>query len=262
MSRDISKILKNQRKRRLLKENENDPKLNFVLSFLLKEEVEDYLEKAKQDLEKVKQNLEYDLKILREKIELVKQIKQPKDGYIPVKNKDYFDGKDADENNIIKNVLSKIKIPKDGKDADEIKIVNKILSKIKIPKDGKDGNNGSSDKPEEIADKLNTLEEKVEIKVIKGLKNYFDNINRKIQDVKSSKGGGMGNVEHKTFSVGSTTTSSDIGSKVAASGNAIWVYYNGQFLVKGTHYTISGTIINWLETFSDNTFVDITYIRS
>jgi len=257
MSRDISKILKKQRKMRLLKESEADPKLNFVLTFLLKEEVENYLNESKQKLEN-------DLKILNEHISIIRNFKEPKNGHTPVKGKDYFDGKDADENKIIKNVLSKIKIPKDGKDADENNIVSKVLSKIKIPKDGENGKDGSPDKPEEIADKLNTLEEKVEIKVIKGLKTYFDNINKKIQGIKSSQssGGGMGNVIHKTFDVDSSTTSSSLNTKVAANGNAIWIYYQGQFLVKGTHYNISGSTITWLETFSDNTYVDVTYIRT
>ena len=112
---------------------------------------------------------------------------------------------------------------------------------------------------------INATNEKIEIKTIKGLNTYFNNLKRKIQDVKGNKGGGgggMGNVTHKTFDVGSTTTSSSLGSKVAADGNAIWARYQGQMLVKDTHYTISGQTITWLETFSDNTYVDVTYIRS
>lgn len=256
MSRDITTILKNQKKRRLL--GESDPKLNFVLTYLLQEEVEDYLNKVRQELEN-------GLKILKEQMALLDKIEKGKDGYTPIKGKDYFDGKDADEIQIIRNVLSKIRIPEDGKDADEKSIIRKVLSIIPKPKDGEDGIDGSPDTPEQIVDKLNTLEEKVEMNVVKGLKNYFDNFNKKLQSIKSgqsSKGGGMGNVIHKTFSVGSSTTSSSLDSKVAADGNAIWIYYQGQFLVKGTHYTVSGSTITWLETFVDNTYVDVTYIRT
>ena len=129
---------------------------------------------------------------------------------------------------------------------------------------GDQGKDGSPDKPIQIADKLNTLEEKVEINVIKGLKNYLDTLKTNIREVKSGKslgGGGMGLPVHKTFNVNSTTTSSTLPFKVAAGGNAIWAFYQGQFLVKGTHYNVSGETITWLETFEDGTFVDVTFIR-
>ena len=272
MSRDIATILRNQKKRRLT--GESDAQLDFVLTSLLQdllqEEISDYLDKVKSKLEMELAELQKQKGLLsREKNALLntvnKKITEVKDGYTPIKGKDYFDGKSADEEKILNNVLARIEKPKDGKDADEDSIFNKLLAKIPKPEDGDDGKDGSPDNPEQIADKINTLEEKIEIKSIKGLKNYFDNIIRKMQDIKSNnagKGGGMGNVEHKTFNVGSTTASSNIGSNVAAGGNAIWVYYQGQFLVKGTHYTISGSIITWSETFDDNTFVDITYIRT
>lgn len=266
MSRDIGKILKNQRKRRLLNQNESDSKLGFVLNYLLKDEIEEYLDEIKQELE-------INLKIVKEKINFISNFREPKDGYTPIKGKDYFDGKDVNENEIIRKILSKIREPKDGKDANEKRIIEKVIDIIKLPENGYtpvkgkdyfDGKDGSPDTAEQVADKLNTLEEKVEIKVIKGLKTYFDNINKKIQGIKSSQssGGGMGNVIHKTFNVGSSTTSSSLDAKVAAGGNAIWVYYQGQFLVKETHYTINGSTITWLETFNDNTFVDVTYIRT
>lgn len=61
-----------------------------------------------------------------------------KDGYTPIKGKDYFDGKNADEEKIIITVLSKIPKPKNGKDgkpANEEKIIRKIFEQIKLPKD-------------------------------------------------------------------------------------------------------------------------------
>lgn len=268
MSRDISKILKNQRKRRLLKENEADPKLNFVLTFLLKEEVSDYLNEVKQDLENK-------LKVLKEQIDLVKKFKEPENGYTPIKGKDYFDGKDVDEIKIIKNILSKIKIPKDGKDVDEKVIVKKLLTKIPKPKDGndgkngedgKDGNDGSPDTPEQITDKVNTLEEKIEIKVIKGLKNYLDNIVKKIQDVKSSQssksgGGGSSNTIHESHSVDSSTTSITLQYNVANNGNKIFLAYSGGVIEKDVHYTVSGKTITILETLRDNTYLYVIYDR-
>lgn len=55
-----------------------------------------------------------------------------KDGYTPRKGKDYFDGKDADEKEVVKQVLSKIKIPK-PETVDEESIIKKTLERVKIP---------------------------------------------------------------------------------------------------------------------------------
>ena len=123
---------------------------------------------------------------------------------------------------------------------------------------GEMGKDGSPDKPLELAKKLNTLEEKIEWKVIKGLEKRIQGLQKVIQ---SKKGGGMGNVEHQNFPVGTTTTTSTLTYGVAVNGNALWVYYQGQHLVKDTHFTISGKIITWLETFGANTNVNVTYIR-
>ena len=56
-------------------------------------------------------------------------------------------------------------------------------------KDGEDGKDGSSDEPIEIAEKLNTLKEEVDIKVIKGLNNWMNNIKQLVKK-KDSGGGG------------------------------------------------------------------------
>jgi hypothetical protein len=269
MSRDIAKILKNQRKRRIL--GQSDDKLDFVLSSLLQEmlqeEISDYLDK-------VKNNLESELESLKKQLNYIKQIRQPKDGYTPIKGKDYFDGKDVDENQIIKNVLSKIKI-KDGKDADEKKILEKLLKIIKLPENGYtpvkgkdyfDGKDGSPDTPEQIANKLNTLEEKVEIKVIKGLETYFNNINKKIQEVKSQKSssgsGGSSNTIHESRAVDSATTSITLQYNVANNGNKIFIGYSGGVIEKDVHYTVSGKNITLLETLQDNTYLYIIYDRA
>jgi hypothetical protein len=57
------------------------------------------------------------------------QIKIPKDGK---------DGKDADNEFIIREVLSKIPKPKNGKDADEQYIINEVAKRLPVPEDGKD----------------------------------------------------------------------------------------------------------------------------
>lgn len=47
-------------------------------------------------------------------------------------------GIDADENRIIRRIMSVIPIPRDGKDCNEKQVVEDVLKKIKVPKDGKD----------------------------------------------------------------------------------------------------------------------------
>lgn len=157
----------------------------------------------------------------------------------------------------------------DGKNADEEKIVNKVYSKIRVPKDGKDGRDGkdgSPDKPEQIATKLNTLEEKVDQKVIKGLPKLLDSVNQAIRESKNQKsnkaGGGMGGVQTYSTNLTSVTTSISLPYNIASNGKAIWFNYQGQQQQLGVHFTISGKVITLLFTPADNTVADIIYIRT
>lgn len=184
----------------------------------------------------------------------------PQNGKTPVKGIDFFTSKDKDTfaKKVKDMVMGMITLPRNGKDG----------RNGRDGVDGKPGDNGldgSPDTPEQIVDKLNTLKGVLNIDVLNGLDKLINQITRNVKSsVKGSTGGGggMGNTVHKTFNVGSSTTSSTLDSEVAASGNAIWIYYQGQHLVKDTHYTISGKTITWLETFSDSTFIDVTYIRT
>lgn len=111
-----------------------------------------------------------------------------KDGYSPVAGKDYYTAEEAAS---IKREILSAATPDDGrllgliaplipepipgepglpgKDADEGKIARRILDSIPIPADGKDG---SPDSPQQIADKLNTLEAAIEAKAIKDLPDF------------------------------------------------------------------------------------------
>lgn len=130
---------------------------------------------------------------------------------------------------------------------------------------GKPGKDGSPDKPEQIAHKLNTLEGAIDQKVIKGLsltlRNLFNGLKEKNRS-RSQGGGGIGNPQHETKNVSSATTTVTLSYGVAAGGRMIWAYYQGQNLVYGTHYTISGKTMTLLFTPQDSTFIDITYIRA
>lgn len=220
---------------------------------------EQEIEKLLADIPKTKKNISNELlNVIKDHIgkDGVAKYKgeSGKDGRTPEKGKDYFTQGELD--NLIYTIKGMIPDPKDGKDADEEFIIKNVLKNISIPKDGKNGKDGSPDKPEEIAEKLNKTSNSVDAKVIRGL----DALIRRF--IPQQSGGGMGNVTHQTINVGSTTITSTLTYNVAAGGNAIWVYYQGQHLVKDTHYTLSGRTIAWLETFVDSTYVDVTYIRT
>lgn len=98
------------------------------------------------------------------------------DGYTPIKDVDYFDGSDGYS-------------PIPGVDfevPDEKKIYNSLLEQIPEPiqgERGKAGKDGSPDSPEQIIDKVNTLEGVLEPKVLKG---YFS-IDDVVQTIKKNK---------------------------------------------------------------------------
>lgn len=204
----------------------------------------------------------------------VQQIQKGRDGYTPIKGQDYFDGKDAedvDEEKVIETILSKIELPengKDGIDADEEAIISKVMSAIPIPENGKDG---SPDTAEEIISKINTTEDLIEQKTIKGLEKLIDGLYKAMQSLKSSissakgggavGGGGMGNVQHESKSVSTATTTITTDFNIAGGGFAIWAYYQGQLIARGTHYTVSGRTLTLTFTPDNSTTIDLIYIR-
>lgn len=121
------------------------------------------------------------------------------------------------------------------------------------------------EEPEQIAKKLNSLEEVIEQKVIKGLKEKFEEFKNAIKNIQRAKGGGggMGNVQHESFSVSSVTTTISVSQKISGMGYAIWAYYNGQNIVRGTHFSVGNDLKTLTLTFvkNDNTIIDIIYIR-
>lgn len=132
-------------------------------------------------------------------------------------------------------------------------------------KDGKDGKDGSPDNPQEIANKINTLEGVIDPKSIKGYNQDIDGLKRAIRDKRvggSAGGGGMGNWIHQTTAISSATTTVSLVSEPAAGGNAILVRYQGQLLAHGVQYSISGKDITLLFTPADATFLEVTYVRS
>ena len=108
------------------------------------------------------------------KIPMVKGDKG-EDGYTPIKGKDYFDGKDG-------YTPIKGKDYFDGKDGESIVGPRGPRGIPGLDGIGKDGKNGSPDTPEQVAEKLNTLTEAVDVSVIKGAltQDYVDDQNKKV----------------------------------------------------------------------------------
>jgi hypothetical protein len=132
-------------------------------------------------------------------------------------------------------------------------------------KPGENGKNGSPDTPRQIADKLNTIKESVDISVIKGLEKVILGLQKAIREKREKGGGpgggGMGNAVPQSFSVGASTTSITLSGAVASNGRAIWLNYQGQQQAYGTHFTVAGKVVTLLFTPVNGTFIDVIYIR-
>lgn len=181
--------------------------------------------------------------------------KKGDDGYTPIKGKDYNDGKDyvltEDDK---KEIANQIKVPVIEKVVEIVKepvVTQQITNEIKEV--------ARYETPKQIAGKLNTLEEEVEMKVIKGLKNWMNNVKTHVV-----KGGGIGNFQHETKAVSSGTTSVTTSYRISGGGYAIWAFYQSANIVRGTHYTVGSDFKTLTLTFTpqDNTFIDIIYVRT
>lgn len=130
---------------------------------------------------------------------------------------------------------------------------------------GEDGKDGSPDTAQQIADKLNTTEQTVEKKVIIGLEDELKGIKKVIREKGggSGGGGGMGNIQHESKAVSSATTTVSTTYPIAGGGFAIWGFYQGQMIVRGTHYTVGTDRKTLTLTFTpqDSTSIDLIYIR-
>jgi len=129
---------------------------------------------------------------------------------------------------------------------------------------GPAGKDGSPDTAEQIAKKLNTLNQAVDVSVIKGLDRTIKNLSQSIREAKSnSGGGGMGNVIHEQFDGNGSTTDFTLSYNVAASGNAVMACrYEGQVQYLGDQFTISGKTLSFTFTPENNTKLEITYVRT
>ena len=207
------------------------------------------IDELKDNFQKELGDVIKDIPLIRNQI--IKDLKG-EDGYTPIKNKDYFDGRTPTSTELL--FLIKPLIPKieNGKDAKPEDVVPLVLEKLPPMKELK---------PDEVVEKINTAEKKVLLSSIEGLVEMFANIKRTLVR-KESGGGGMGLPVPQTFTGDGSTTSFTLSNNVAAGGRAIWVYYNGQWLVPTTHFTISGKTISLTFTPENNTSIDVLYFRT
>jgi hypothetical protein len=192
-------------------------------------------------------------------------VKKGDQGDKPVAGIDYQipkDGKDyilteADK----KQIVAKIKVP----------IVEKVIEKTEIIKEQPIITNeikevAKYESPEQIADKLNTLKEKVEISVIKGLNKYLDNLRKSIREKTkfSGGGGGMGNwvTESPSGTINGINTTFTIPSNVASNGKAIILLYNGQVQEYTNHFTVSGKTITMTFAPETGSTLFVMFIRA
>lgn len=232
--------------------NNNTASINDLVDFIISQKFSDIEEEIKKELKETKN--EAKIEISEAIKELINKTYKGDKGDKPIAGIDYpiprngedgEDGKSVDENKIVLDVLKKISKPEDGKDADEDKIIREILDKIPKPEDGKDG---SPDTPEQIADKINTLEEKIEQKTIKGLAIMFRNLQNSIREAgrKTIQGGGMGNVIVETPSGTVDGSNRTFTLTTQPKTNALILTVNGQVQRINIDFTINGKIITML----------------
>ena len=132
-------------------------------------------------------------------------------------------------------------------------------------KDGKPGKDGSPDTGNQIAKKLNTTKNSVNMNVIAGLPDTIQNLKHAIRRAGVSKGGGgggMGNTQDDAFSGDGVTTQFTLSSNVASGGRAAIVIINGQVQERTTHYSISGKTVTFVTAPENGTFIWVQYIRT
>jgi len=140
-----------------------------------------------------------------------------------------------------------------GKDADPEKVVPLVLKKIpKVPEL----------KPDAVVEKVNNAKKKVKLQQIEGLDEVLRGFSRKDRGG-GGGGGGMGNIIHQHTATSSATTTVSTANKISGGGFAIWAYYNGSFMARGTDYTVGGDLKTLTLTFTpqDDTVIDLVYIR-
>lgn len=244
---------------------------------LMQKYVYDYearLKKLEHDFSQRLQNMQ------QEALQTLQAVRSIQKGDKPVAGVDYHipqDGKDADtpsKEELLELIEPLIPQVKDGitptkeellalikplipPSQNRTLLVQDILSQLNLPE---------IPTPDAIVEMVlqRINERKLAIQDIEGLQNQLQTINRNINAVKQQKGGGGGGQStpiSQTFSGNGVTTAFTLTYNVASNGRAMWAFYNGQYLVPSTGFTLSGKTLTTLFTPTAGTFVDVLYFR-
>lgn len=119
----------------------------------------------------------------------------------------------------------------------------------------------------DIAERLNTLTEVIDIDVIKGLRNAIRSTNKR-NGGGGGGGGGMGNPQHEQFSISAGTTTIKTTYTIAANGYAIFnITYQGMQLSRGDHYSVDTDMrtvrfnSQIVAQFENSTLINVVYVR-
>ncbi len=244
---------------RLSSEKEKTPlDLRELLSVIVKEEIEKLAEPIKEKIAKA-----------IDKKEIAKLVR-------PVKGFDYRDGKDGENGSpdTPDEVVSKVN--KAGKkvfitsvaglqkDLDtlfgKMETTDEIVNEVRNKKDPEI----LDDTPQEIVEKVNKAGG-VQISSVENLEEELKKIRQRVSrdGIQRGGGGGVGTTQHEQFALTAGTTSVTLAYNVAMGGYGIMgAYVQGQFIARGTHYTVSGKTISLLFTPDNGTTMDVVYTRS
>jgi len=132
---------------------------------------------------------------------------------------------------------------------------------------GKDGKDGSPDTADQIADKINTLEEAIELETIKGLKAKLSDLEKKWTSRPMFGGGGFSKMAMLQYFVDDetpTNSGDDLNftiSHAPSPTSSLKVYRNGQRLKIGAlnDYTFSGYTITLLTALGASEILTVDY---
>ncbi len=259
-----------QNKVELLRLYEKNPALAFVKGMeMMRVEMMDLIAKEKKGEKGDKGDLADDKKIKNELLAYIKSY-LPKDGRSPT---------NLELRSIINPLIPNVKDGKTPSKSELLTLIRPVVAALTDPEKIWPESRLKAlmeplvtaivqDKPEQLAAKLNTLSGGIDQKVIKGLEESFAKLHKAMSSVPRSgggkAGGGMGNVLHQEFSTSSATLTVATSSKIAGGGMALWLYYQGQQLMRGTHFTVGSDqkTITFTFALQDSTKVTVTYIRT
>jgi len=198
----------------------------------------------------VKHIKKVDDRTLKSVEQIATQVKNMFDGHKENSNKDFDGHKNEsisligsrldriikEHNDRMKVVSDKIESVRDGKDADEEMIVNEVLGKIKFP-EMPNIKEELSKMGEPIADALESLEgeERLDVKAIKGLKELF-----KEWKSENKLGGGTGGLRPSPSGVETPAgTLNGTNKAFTVTFTPQFITLNGQALYSGNGYTLT-----------------------